>query len=135
MLLCLGLTVNERGHVSLTDLGRQVADSEHTAEAKAEAFMRVPLYARIFEQYKGYALPPAAALERFMREAGVSPKQTDKARQAFMRSARQAGYFAHGEDRLVRPASPNGRPSESVKLPLSPPPNDLGGGGNSGGAR
>jgi hypothetical protein len=58
----------------------------------------------------GYTLPGAAPLEKFMREVGVSPKQTGKARQAFMRSARQAGFFAHGEDRLVKPSFPAGGP-------------------------
>lgn len=99
-----GLTENERGTVRLTDLGRRICDPSQEADAAAEAFLRVPLYARIYENYKGFTLPPPAALERFMREAGVSPKQTDKARQAFARSAKQAGFFAHGEDRLVRPA-------------------------------
>lgn len=107
-----GFTESERGTVALTDLGRALVDPEQEAEAKAEGFMRVPLYARIYDHYKGYTLPPAAALERFMREVGVSGKQTDKARQALVRSARDAGYFAHGEDRLVRPAGPGTKPIE-----------------------
>ena len=65
--------------------------------------MRVPLYAAIYEKYKGQRLPPMKALEREMQALGVSSKQTDKARQAFERSARQAGYFEHGDDRIVRP--------------------------------
>ena len=48
-------------------------------------------------------LPPAAALEREMGQLGVASKQTGKARQAFERSAEQAGFFAHGADRLVMP--------------------------------
>jgi hypothetical protein len=108
-----GLTENERGSIRLTDLGRQAADPSQEATARAEAFMRVPLYAQLFEHYKGYQLPPAAALEKYMREIGVSSKQTSRARQAFMRSARQAGFFAHGEDRLVRPAGPGTKPIEA----------------------
>ncbi len=54
-----------------------------------------------------------------MREIGVSPKQTDRARQAFMRSARQAGFFAHGEVRLVRPAGPGTKPIEPQKTDAS----------------
>src|SRR5436190_12028386 len=50
-----------------------------------------------------------------MREIGVSSKQTNRARQAFMRSARQANFFAHGEDRLVRPAGPGTKPIDSPK--------------------
>lgn len=36
-------------------------------------------------------------------ELGVARKQTDKARYAFQRSARQAGFFNAGTDRLVEP--------------------------------
>jgi len=53
-----------------------------------------------------------------MREIGVSSKQTNRARQAFMRSARQAGFFAHGEDRLVRPAGPGTRPIDAPAVPI-----------------
>ena len=110
-----GLTENERGSLTLTDLGRRIADPSQESAARAESFLRVPLYSRIFENYRGYTLPPASALEKFMREAGVAAKQTGKARQAFMRAAKQAGFFAHGEDRLVQPAiapSPGTKPIE-----------------------
>ena len=65
-------------------------------------------------------LPPPAALERFMGDIGAASKQTGKARQAFIRSARQGGYFAHGEDRHVRPAAaelggPGTKPIEEPK--------------------
>jgi len=109
-----GLTENERGEVRLTELGRRIADPSQEAAAKIDSFLAVPLYSRIYEHYKGFTLPSAAALEKFMGEVGVSSKQTGKARQAFMRSARQAGFFAHGEDRLVRPAGPGTKPLEGA---------------------
>jgi len=43
-------------------------------------------------------LPGAATIEKYMRDVGVSSKQTDKARQVFLRSARQANLFEHGEE-------------------------------------
>jgi hypothetical protein len=92
-----------RSGVRLTDLGEKIVHSETEKSAKAEAFLRVPLYMRIFDKYKGKLLPPPKALEREMQTFGVSSKQTDKARQAFERSARQAGFFEMGEDRLIRP--------------------------------
>jgi hypothetical protein len=99
-----GLTERDgRDATKLSDLGRQIIEPETEKAARAEAFMRVPLYAAIYDKYKGQRLPPPKALEREMQALGVSSKQTDKARQAFERSARQAGYFEHGEDRLVRP--------------------------------
>jgi hypothetical protein len=114
-----GITENERGSVRLTDLGRQVADPLQETAARIEAFMRVPLYAQLYDHYKGYTLPPPSAVEKYMKEIGVSSKQTGRARQAFMRSARQAGFFAHGEDRLVRPAGPGTKPIEPQKSEAS----------------
>jgi hypothetical protein len=89
--------------IKLSELGRQIVTADTERAARAEAFMRVPLYAAVYEKYKGHLLPPPKALEREMLGLGVSSKQTDKARQAFERSARQAGYFESGDDRLVRP--------------------------------
>ena len=68
-----------------------------------------------------------------MREVGVSPKQTGKARQAFMRSPRQAGFFAHGEDRLVRPSFPNGPATRPIDAVEPPDPNRGKSGGGGGG--
>lgn len=92
-----------RDATKLSALGIAIIEPETEKEARAEAFLTVPLYREIYEKYKGQRLPPPKALEREMEALGVSSKQTDKARQAFERSARQAGYFALGEDRLVRP--------------------------------
>jgi hypothetical protein len=128
-----GLTENERGEVRLTDLGRTCADPAQEPRARVDAFLHVPLYSAIHDKYRGFTLPPAAALEREMVALGVAPKQTGKARQAFMRSARQAGFFVHGEDRLVRPSfnpTPTTRP---IDPPPPPPPNKTGGGGGDGG--
>lgn len=109
------MTENERGEIRLTDLGRRIADASQEAAARVEAFLAVPLYLSVYEHFKGYTLPGAAALEKYMPDVGVSSKQTDKARQAFMRSAKSAGFFAHGEDRLVRPAGPGTKPIEPPK--------------------
>lgn len=92
-----------RSSVKLTDLGKQIIEDDTRRAARVEAFMRVPLYAAVFEQYRGQKLPPMKALEREMAKLGVAAKQADKARQAFERSARQAGFFEASEDRLVRP--------------------------------
>lgn len=114
-----GLTENERGKVKLTPLGRRIADPAQEAAARVDAFLAVPLYARVYEHFKGYTLPGAAAIEKFMRDVGVSSKQTDKARQVLLRSARQANFFEHGEDRLVRPATGPG-PGTPPAEPESP---------------
>lgn len=103
-----------QGSIKLTDLGCRLVSPESEADAKASAFLQVPLYAQIYEKYKGKLLPPTKALEREMQTMGVSSKQTDKARHAFQRSARQAGFFNSGDDRLVRPRSTSGESAETL---------------------
>jgi hypothetical protein len=127
----------------LNELGRQIIAQDTERAARAESFMRVPLYAAVYDKYKGHLLPPPKALEREMQGMGVSSKQTDKARQAFERSAKQAGYFESGEDRLVRPRAelPSGKDeqkknqgggSSTNTKEIEPP---AGGGGGDGGGR
>ncbi|MEX0828062.1 MAG: hypothetical protein WD005_03830 [Haliea sp.] len=127
-----GLTENQSGEVRLTEMAKRLVDDAQAPQARVDAFLHVPLYAKVYENYKGYTIPPAAGLEKFMAEVGVSSKQTDKARQAFMRSARQAGFFAQGDDRLVQPALHN--PPPTKPLDEKPPEvEDKPGGGGGGG--
>ncbi len=105
-----GVVETERGVASLTELGRRIVDSSQERLARADAFLAVALYRAIFERYRGHVLPPTAALEREIAELGVAPKQKERARQAFDRSADQAGFFEHGRDRLVAPAGAGAEP-------------------------
>jgi hypothetical protein len=99
-----GLVTYGQGNVSLTELGRRLNDPQQEKAAKADAFLKVPLYEKIYELFKNGTLPPVDALESEMVKLGVAPKQKGKARQAFQRSANTAGYFWSGNNRLVRPA-------------------------------
>jgi hypothetical protein len=98
-------------------------------------FLTVPLYQRLYDNYKGFTLPGPGALEKFMRDVGLSSKQTGKARHAFTRSAKQAGFFAHGEDRLVRPAvpGPGTKPIDPETAKVDDGELKNGGGGGGGG--
>lgn len=98
-----GLVLYDRGKVTLTSLGLRVVDPQQLRAAKVEAFLQVPLYKAVYEKFRGGTLPPLAGLEREMQALGVAPKQADKARQAFQRSAKYAGFFEFGADRLVPP--------------------------------
>ncbi len=98
-----GLVETERGKIQLTELGRQVVDPTTEKTARVSAFLAVPLYKALYDRYKSAMLPPAVALEREIEGLGVAPKQKDKARQIFERSADQAGFRAHGKNRLVMP--------------------------------
>jgi hypothetical protein len=99
-----GVMEVDSGKCKLTDLGRAIVDPNKAGEAKARAFLNVPLFKAVFEKYSGGVLPPSAALERDIVGLGVSEKQKDRARQVLERSADQGGFFAHGKNRLVMPA-------------------------------
>lgn len=99
-----GFVTYGQGIVTLTDLGKRLNDPQQEKAAKADAFLKVELYNRIYEQFKNGILPPADALESEIVKMGVAAKQKGKARQAFQRSAASAGYFWSGSTRLVRPA-------------------------------
>jgi hypothetical protein len=92
-----------RGDVELTELGMRIVDPNTEKESRLEAFMAVPLYKALFDRLNGQPLPPQPAVERMAAQLGVAPKQTDRARQAFMRSARTAGLFELSGERLSLP--------------------------------
>lgn len=141
-----GLIAGERGgKVVLTELGQQVVDPQRSRSAKVAAFLNVPLYQKVYEQFKGNLLPPQPALERVIESMGVGSKVRDRARQVLMRSAKQAGFLDHAPDRLVKPSMRGDRdePAPATAHAASAPPhhteNDGGrrhaGGGGSGGGR
>lgn len=90
-----GFIETEAGKVRLSDLGLHLLDEATQRAAKAEAFLKVPLYKAMYDSYNGFALPPPAAIERQMQTLGVPPKQAERARQAFASSAQYAGYIAN----------------------------------------
>jgi hypothetical protein len=124
------------GKYRLTDLGASIIDPTQSREARVTAFLNVPLYRAVFDKYRGGVLPgQAAAMERELVGLGVSEKVKDRARQVFERSAEQAGFFAHGRNRLVMPGIAARQPDAPI-----PPDSaeeeaqqDLKKGGNGGG--
>jgi hypothetical protein len=135
-----GLATYDRGRIALTSLGLRAVDPQQAKGALIDAFLTIPLYKAIYDKFRGTTLPPIAGLEREMQTLGVSAKQTDKARQAFARSAKFAGFFDFGSDRLVIPkasnqvgASEGAKAGESSRLSDRQRIGDGGGGGNGGG--
>lgn len=98
-----GFVTYSLGKITLTALGTSVCDQKQEKAAKAQGFLFVPLYKAVYEKFKSGSLPPAIGLEAEMVALGVAKKQTGKARQVFLRSANQAGFFWSGQDRLVMP--------------------------------
>lgn len=99
------LYLTKEGALGLTKDGRRIVSNDATeaAVARRDAFFNVALYRRTFDAFKGQSLPDPSDLEEHFAKLGVAPKQTDKARSAFERSASYAGFFNAGRNRLVQP--------------------------------
>jgi hypothetical protein len=124
-----GLIETGQGSISLTSLGLHALDAARRPAALAEAFLKVPLHLAMYEQYEGHALPPPAAIERQMETLGVPPKQKERARQTFSKSATFAGFIDPPTGRFVRPATDTPPvPNDRDRKPKPP-----GGGGGDGG--
>lgn len=121
-----GLVETQQGNVSLTPLGLNALNDETRAHALSEAFLRVPLHAAMYQQFQTHVLPPPAAIERHFETLGVPPKQKERARQTFVKSAHVAGYIDPSSGRFIRPATQatSGTPVADEK-----PPSGGGGGG------
>ena len=116
------------GTVFLTKLGQGVINEAERPNAVASAFLNVPLHATLYQQYEGNALPPPPAIERHIESFGVPPKQKERARQTFTKSARYAGFIDSSTGRFIRPATAPVVPAASAsELPKG------GGGGGGGG--
>jgi hypothetical protein len=101
-----GLLELVQGKFQLTQLGFSILDKDEAKEkaAKAEAFLNVPLYRRVYDEFRGKALPPRPhGLESAFIQFGVPTKSRKIARQVFDRSGRQAGFFNVDPDRLIEP--------------------------------
>jgi len=118
-----GVLSYDKNTVTLTPLGSRLCDTQQEKGARAEAFLAVPLYSKIYELFKGSSLPQNSGLETAMVTAGVAQKQKDKARQVFQRSAKQAGFFEYGTDRLVMPSIRASAAAPAV-TPTEPPADD-----------
>lgn len=134
-----GLVEGRGDGLCLTQLGRAAMDPAQEKRAKVDAFLSVPLYKLVYENYKGGVVPPVAAFERDINKWGVAAKQTARARQALERSAEEAGFYESGRNRLVIPGAasfragdaPAEQPADQDRLGSAGGRNGGGGGGDS----
>ena len=79
---------------------------EDAISSKAEAFLAVPLFAKVYEQFRGSQLPPEVGLKNlFLNTYKVLPDRVAQAVRVFLNSAEQAGFFSTSGDRsrLIKP--------------------------------
>jgi hypothetical protein len=134
--------------ITVTDRARKILTPvmpEDALQAKVEAFLAVPLFARVYEQFRGNALPPEVGLRNlFLTSYRILPDRVGPAVRVFLSSAEQAGFFTTTGDRsrLVKPTvmqsvAPTGpaeaSPPAPEALPEAPRWRDGGGNGGDGG--
>jgi len=104
-----GLILNIDGRITITNRAKSILApvmAEDTIAAKADAFLSVPLYSKVYEQFRGGPLPPEVGLINLFKQTHkILPERASNAVKVFLRSAEQAGFFKEGgRNRLVRPA-------------------------------
>jgi hypothetical protein len=99
--------IDGAGQFRLTELGHRIIDESERPAARVDAFLTVPLFKALYDNAGrgGGKLPTdIKGIERWIIDCGVVPNQAPRARQTFQRSGKLAGFFDHGEDRLIPPA-------------------------------
>jgi hypothetical protein len=149
-------TVEVNGErIAITERAKKILTPvmpEDAIGARVEAFLAVPLFSRVYEQYKGSQLPPEVGLKNlFLNTYQILPERVAQAVRVFLNSADQAGFFSAtsgDRSRLIKPSQLMASPAvlqpvtpqpavESLKPTDSPPPPSSyerakGGGGSDG---
>ncbi|MEX0629101.1 MAG: hypothetical protein WEE67_00380 [Chloroflexota bacterium] len=88
-----------------------------TRQGLIDAFLRVPLFREIYNEYHGKELPPKFGLKNALRTRfGVVPQRIDRAYHALMSSAEAAGFFdvRGSKTQLIIPTIQPAPPKEPV---------------------
>lgn len=94
--------ITERAKIILA-----AATPEDAIAAKIEAFLAVPLFARVYEQFRDTQFPPEVGLKNlFLNTYKILPDRVAQAVRVFLNSAEQAGFFVSNGDRsrLIKPS-------------------------------
>jgi hypothetical protein len=87
--------------------------------AKVEAFLSVPLFAKVYEQFRGTQIPKEVGLRNlFQSTYKLLPDRASSAVRIFLNSAEQAGLLTPDRSRLVKPvgvAATNNKPAAVEK--------------------
>lgn len=136
-----GLVEISDDRIIITERARKILSPvlpEDAVNAKIDAFLGVPLFSRVFEQFRGNSLPPEVGLKNlFLNTYKILPDRVSQAVRVFLNSAEQAGFFSTTGDRsrLVKPnvkTSPDAPPSTAQNEQPSAPEKQKSGGGSSG---
>ncbi|MGJ8620673.1 MAG: hypothetical protein ACSHWN_10095 [Methylophilaceae bacterium] len=123
-----GYVSTNDGNFFVTELGRAIVSPvmpEDSANAKVAGFLNVPLFAKVFEDFKGKQLPPDTGLKNlFLNNYKIVPDRVDSALRVFINSSEQCGFFQSGRDRLIKPSvfQGNNKPPITPDAPVNQEP-------------
>ena len=105
-----GLIDVNGGRITATERAKTIIAPvmpDDAISAKIDAFLSVPLFAKVFEQFRGNSLPPEVGLKNlFLTHYKILPDRVAQSVRVFLNSAEQAGFFSTTGDRsrLVKPS-------------------------------
>lgn len=136
-----GLITQDSDNFVVTDRAKKILAPvmpEDATQGKVEAFLAVPLFSKVYEQFRGSQIPHEVGLKNLFENSYKLP--SDRAAptvRIFLNSADEAGLLTADRTRLVRPANvaiaqkpkaQEDHPSHSEQPPEKP----KGGGGGDG---
>ena len=114
-----GLIQLNGDRISITERAKKIISPvmpEDAVGAKVEAFLAVPLFAKVYEEFKGNSLPPEVGMKNlFQTTYAILPDRVPQAVRVFFNSAEQAGFFSATNGQRIRLISP----SKSLTLPTA----------------
>jgi hypothetical protein len=135
-----GLITQLDDQIKITARGSEIVapvSDDTKARAMVEAFLNVPLFKGVYDEWKGRALPPDVGIKNmFERQYSVVPDRAGPTVKVMMDSAESAGFFktTPGERKLVMPILKASGASDGHKARDEQPRHmDEGHGGNGGG--
>jgi hypothetical protein len=103
-----GYVTMSAGNFTITDRARAILSPvmpEDSVLAKIDGFLAVPLFSRVYEDFKGRQLPHEVGLRNlFLNTYKIVPDRVQDAVRVFNNSAEQCGFFHAGRDRLIKPS-------------------------------
>ena len=121
-----GFIRSDDGQLVVTERAMKIISPvmpEDAVTAKADAFLAVDLFAKVYEKYKNVNIPPKVGMRNLLAQSySLTGDRLDPAVRVLFESAEEAGMFPAGDQtRLVRPAakpsSPGHRPHSVEAAP------------------
>ena len=122
-----GLIEQEGDQLRVTDRGRAIVAPVLPADAdraRLDAFLNVPLFKRVYEEYNGQSLPPETGLRNLLAARyGVAPGRVIPTVSILLESAQEAGLFkvAGNRSRMVAPLPAATTATPTAAVVTAPP--------------